>query len=79
MHLLSSVLEIAAVWANGMFIKMSHKLLHVKDSLSEISSGTVGMNLFEAVSICVNLRLSAVGFSLRSWRSFAANPFCKRL
>jgi hypothetical protein len=76
MGLLSSILEVFAVSANKTFIEMPRKLLHVKDGRPEMVSGPVGMHLFEAGSICVNLRSSAVGFSLRSLCSLAANPFC---
>jgi hypothetical protein len=86
MPLLSSILEVFAVWANKTFIEMPRRLLHVKDGRPENVSGPVGMDLFEAGSICVNLRLpaialatagsSAVGFCLRSLCSLAANPFC---
>jgi hypothetical protein len=55
---------------------MPRRLLHVSDGRLEIVSGPIGMDLFEAGSICVNLRSSVVGFSLRSLCSLAANPFC---
>jgi hypothetical protein len=65
---------------------MPRRLLHVKDGRPAIVSAPVGMDLFEAGSICINLRLpaialatagpSVVGFSLRALCSLAANPFC---
>jgi hypothetical protein len=48
MALLSSILEVFAVWANKTFIEMPRRLLHVKDGRPEIVSGPVGMDLFEA-------------------------------
>src|SRR5215469_1986008 len=56
MGLLSSILEIFAVWANGTFIEMQCRLLHVTDDRPEIGSRPVGMDLFEAGTICLNLR-----------------------
>jgi hypothetical protein len=56
--------------------KMPRKLLQVKDGHPEIGSRPVGTDLIQAGSICVNLRSSAVGFSLRSLCPLAANPFC---
>jgi hypothetical protein len=78
MGLFSSILGVSAVWAAETFIEMARRSLHVKDGRPEIGSRPVSMDLIEASSICVNLRSSAVGFSLRSLCSFAANPFYTR-
>lgn len=59
--------------------KAPRKLLQLKDRHPEIGSRPVGTDLIEAGCTSVNLRSSAVGFSLRSLCSFAANPFCRQL
>ena len=64
---------------------MQCRLLHVTDDRPEIGSRPVGMDLFEAGTICLNLRsfhpgaFRGCGFSMRSLCSFVANPFGTRL
>jgi hypothetical protein len=57
--------------------KAPRKLLQLKDRHPEIGSRPVGTDLIEAGCICVNLRSSAVGFSLRSLCSFGLIRFAR--